>query len=81
MEPLVELVWFLKELYINPERCCKGASRVDTSSLNVGFLAPMMSFLSVSGLRFCVQISAGFFQRSLALLIVIAPSSGPELWT
>lgn len=46
-----------------------------------GILAPMMSFLSVSGLRFCVQISAGFFQCSLALLIVIAPSSGPELWT
>lgn len=66
------------------QRCCN--ARVDTSSLNVGFLATMMSFLLVftvqnecEGLRFCVQISAGFFQRSLALLIVIAQSSGPEL--
>lgn len=61
---------------------------LDRASLNVGFLASMMSFLLVftlqnewEGLRFCVQISAGFFQRSLALLIVIAQSSGPELWT
>lgn len=48
----------------------------------------MMSFLLVftiqnecEGLSFCVQISAGFFQRSLAFLILIAPSPGPELWT
>lgn len=87
MEPLVEFIWFLKELYIHPERCCSNA-RVDTSSQYVGFLASMMSFLLVftiqnecEGLSFCVQISAGFFQRSLAFLIVIAPSPGPELWT
>lgn len=55
---------------------------------SVGFLASMMSFLLVftiqnegEGLRFCVQISAGFFQRPLALRLVTAQSSGPELWT
>lgn len=88
MEPLVESVWFLKELYINPERGSRDLKVLQCKSryvfTNYGFfMASMMSILLVftiqnecEGLRNCIQISAGFSQRSLAFLIVIACSSG-----